>query len=219
VGPADYQAPIVVPGVVSILALRNSVLFPGSIIPIDVARPRSLALIDASASETLPVIGMVTQRDENVADPGPGDLHPVGCAARILKVIALAKGNRAVILQGGPRIRVLEMTGTEPFFTARVEAVPDPPGTDKELDALLAQLKEGARRVIALMPELPKEATALVDSVTEAGRPADLLASNLDLDAAAKQAILETFDVRARARAMLERLSDAEEALKASPRA
>jgi ATP-dependent Lon protease len=211
----DFRAPIEVPGVVPVIFLRNSVLFPGSIIPIDVHRPRSLELIRSLEGPGLPVIGIVAQRDPQMEDPGPEDVYTVGCAARVLKIIALAKDNRAVVLQGGPRIRVLGVQGSDPFFTVRVEAVPDPPGTDAELDGLRSDLKDLARRVIALMPELPKEATALVDSVEETGSLADLLTTNLDLTVTAKQEILETFDVRARARRVLALLEAERAALEA----
>src|SRR5215510_15212637 len=116
------------------------------------------------AAKERPVIGIVTQRDARTEDPGPGDLYMVGCAARILKVIKLAKDNFSVILQGVSRIRLLEVGGVDPFMTARVQALPDSSATDVELDALVMNVKDVAKRVIKLMPELPKEASALVDT-------------------------------------------------------
>ena len=157
-GPADTGGPVEVPEQLSILPLRNSVLFPGSIIPIDVGRRKSVRLVEEAISKERPVIGILTQRDARTEDPTEGDMYPVGCAARILKVIKLAKDNFSVILQGVSRIRVAEYQQQEPFIIARVQAIPDPTTTDVELDALVMNLKDIAKRVIKLMPELPKEA-------------------------------------------------------------
>src|ERR1044071_9314245 len=208
------EGPIEVPEIISILPLRNSVLFPGSIIPIDVGRKKSVKLVEEAISKERPVIGIVTQRDARTEEPGPNDLFSVGCAARILKVIKLAKDNFSVILQGVSRIRLMEVSGQDPFMTARVQPLPDAPSTDVELDALVMNLKDVAKRVIKLMPELPKEASALVDSVTEPGQLADLITSNLDIQVDEKEDVLETFDLKTRMRNVLQFLSRQHEVLK-----
>src|SRR4051794_5362140 len=213
-GPADTGGPVEVPEQLSILPLRNSVLFPGSIIPIDVGRRKSVRLVEEAISKERPVIGILTQRDARTEDPTEADMYSVGCAARILKVIKLAKDNFSVILQGVSRIRISEYTQQEPFILARVSAVPDPTTADVELDALVMNLKDIAKRVIKLMPELPKEAGALVDSVTEPGQLADLITSNLDIQVDEKQDVLETFDLKARMRTVLQFLSRQLEVLK-----
>ena len=208
------EGPVEVPDVISILPLRNSVLFPGSIIPIDVGRKKSVKLVEEAISKERPVIGIVTQRDARTEEPGPSDLYMVGCAARILKVIKLAKDNFSVILQGVSRIRLLEIGGQEPFMTARVQALPDSPASDVELDALVLNVKDVAKRVIKLMPELPKEASALVDSVVEPGQLSDVIISNLDVQVDEKQDVLETFDLKTRLRKVLQFLSRQHEVLK-----
>jgi ATP-dependent Lon protease len=208
------EGPIEVPEVISILPLRNSVLFPGSIIPIDVGRRKSVRLVEEAISKERPVIGILTQKDARTEDPGEGDMYHVGCAARILKVIKLAKDNFSVILQGVARVKVSDFLSHDPFITARVGAMPDPTTTDVELDALVMNLKDIAKRVIKLMPELPKEAGALVDSVTEPGQLADLITSNLELQVDEKQDILETFDLKTRMRKVLQFLSRQLEVLK-----
>ena len=213
-GPADTGGPVEVPEQLSILPLRNSVLFPGSIIPIDVGRRKSVRLVEEAISKERPVIGILTQRDARTEDPTENDMYQVGCAARILKVIKLAKDNFSVILQGVSRIRVAEYQQQEPFIVARVQPIPDPTSTDVELDALVMNLKDIAKRVIKLMPELPKEASALVDSVTEPGQLADLITSNLDIQVDEKQDVLETFDLKARMRTVLQFLSRQLEVLK-----
>jgi len=204
---AGSDAPVEIPDVIPILPLRNSVLFPGSIIPIDVGRRKSVRLIEDAISKERPVIGILTQKDARTEDPREEDMYRVGCAARILKVIKLAKDNFSVILQGVSRVELEGFDATEPFLSARVSAVPDPTGSDVELDALVMNLKDIAKRVVKLMPELPKEAGALVDSVTEPGHLADLITSNLELEVAEKQEILETFDLKARMRQVLQFLS------------
>src|SRR5438128_4505707 len=213
-GAADTGGPVEVPDQLPILPLRNSVLFPGSIIPIDVGRRKSVRLVEEAISKERPLIGIVTQKDARTEDPAEGDMYEVGCAARILKVIKLAKDNFSVILQGISRIHITEYTQQEPFIIARVNAVPDPSVADVELDALVMNLKDIAKRVIKLMPELPKEASALIDSVTEPGQLADLITSNLDVQVDEKQEILEIFDLKARLRRVLQFLSRQHEVLK-----
>ena len=210
--------PVEIPDVLPVLPLRNSVLFPGSIIPIDVGRKKSVRLIEDAISKERPVIGILTQKEARTEEPGEGDLYEVGCAARILKVIKLAKDNFSVILQGVSRVRVTGFEGTDPFIAAKIEPIPDPTASDVELDALVMNLKDIAKRVVKLMPELPKEAGALVDSVTEPGHLADLVTSNLELEVSEKQDILETFDLKTRMRKVLQFLSRQLEVLKVRER-
>ncbi len=212
------DTPVEIPEVIPILPLRNSVLFPGSIIPIDVGRRKSVRLVEDAISKERPVIGILTQRDARTEDPQESDMYQVGCAARILKVIKLAKDNFSVILQGVSRVELEGFEGTEPFISARVKPVPDPTSSDVELEALVMNLKDIAKRVVKLMPELPKEAGALVDSVTEPGHLADLITSNLELEVSEKQEVLETFDLKARMRTVLQFLSRQLEVLKVRER-
>ena len=208
------EGPVEIPEIISILPLRNSVLFPGSIIPIDVGRRKSVRLIEEAISKERPVIGILTQKDARTEDPGENDMYQTGCAARILKVIKLAKDNFSVILQGVARVKIQDYLAHDPFITARVSSVPDPQTADVELDALVMNLKDIAKRVIKLMPELPKEAGALVDSVSEPGPLADLITGNLELQVDEKQDILETFDLKTRMRKVLQFLSRQLEVLK-----
>src|SRR5438309_4720301 len=211
---AGGEQPVEIPDTLPILPLRNSVLFPGAIIPIDVGRRKSVRLVEDAIAKERPVIGILTQKDARTEDPGSGDLYMVGCAARILKAIKLAKDNFSVILQGVSRFEISTFNGAEPFLSANVRSVPDPTSSDVELDALVMNLKDIAKRVVKLMPELPKEAGALVDSVTEAGHLADLITSHLELEVGEKQDVLETFDLKTRTRKVLQFLSRQLEVLK-----
>ena len=215
---AGQDQPVEIPDVLPILPLRNSVLFPGSIIPIDVGRRKSVRLVEDAIAKERPVIGILTQKDARTEDPNSGDLYLVGCAARILKVIKLAKDNFSVILQGVSRFEVTGFDGAEPFLAAKVRAVPDPTTSDVELDALVMNLKDIAKRVVKLMDAVPKEAGALVDSVTEPGHLADLITANLELEVNEKQDVLETFDIKTRTRKVLQFLSRQLEVLKVRER-
>src|SRR6266566_7759908 len=114
---AGGEQPVEIPDTLPILPLRNSVLFPGAIIPIDVGRRKSVRLVEDAIAKERPVIGILTQKDARTEDPGSGDLYMVGCAARILKVIKLAKDNFSVILQGVSRIRLVDVSNQDPFMT------------------------------------------------------------------------------------------------------
>jgi ATP-dependent Lon protease len=205
---------IEVPDIIPILPLRNSVLFPSSIIPIDVGRRKSVRLIEETIKKEKPFIGILTQKKARVDDPKPEDMFNVGCAARILKVIKLAKDNFSVILQGVTRFKTIKFDQNDPYITAQIETILDPSGSDVELDALALNLRDIAKRVIKLMPELPKEASALVDNVSDPGQLADLITSNLDVPVEEKQTILETFEIKARLRKVLNYMSRQLEVLK-----
>ncbi len=208
------------PEIISVLPLRNSVLFPGAIIPIDVGRPRSVKLIEEAIATEGPIIGIVTQKEARVEEPTEDDLHRVGCAARILKVIKLAKDNYSVILQGVMRIRVDAITTDDPFIMASVSELDETmtPEAEVEAEALVANIKETAKKLISLVPELPREAAALLDSVAEPGQVADLVVSNLDIEAHEKQDVLEALDVDDRLRKVLMLLTRQLEILKVRER-
>jgi ATP-dependent Lon protease len=212
------EDPPELPEVVSLLPLRNSVLFPGSIIPIDVGRPKSVKLIEEAIANERPIIGIVTQREARVEEPTEADLHSVGCAARILKVIKLAKDNYSVILQGVMRIEIEKIVATEPFLRARAVELPDQDADDVEAAALVQSIKETAKRLIALVPELPREAAALLDSVNDPSQVADLVISNLDIEASEKQEVLAANNVRERLRKVLMLLTRQLEILKVRER-
>ena len=208
------------PEVVSLLPLRNSVLFPGSIIPIDVGRPKSVKLVEEAIAQERPIIGIVTQKEARVEDPSEADIHRVGCAARILKVIKLARDNYSVILQGVMRIRIDEIQQNDPFIIAKVSELRDVvnPRLDVEADALVLNIKETAKKLISLVPELPREAAALLDSVNDPGQVADLVITNLDIEPAEKQDVLESVDVLERLRKVLTLLTRQLEILKVRER-
>ncbi len=205
-----------IPQVLPILPLRNSVFFPGGVLPLAVGRQKTIALIkDAVRDEQ--VIGVVTQRRAEEEDPGAADLYTVGTVARIVKLLKMGEDNYSLVVQGLARVRVLDLVQETPYLKARIEAVEDKtPVDDVEVEALAINLKKLAREVIELMPELPAAATELVDSITHPGHLADLIAANVDVPIEEKQQVLETVDLKARMKLVLELLNRKREILKLS---
>ena len=163
-----------------VLPIRNAVLFPGAVAPFDVGREKSVALVEDLENLSQPVIAIFAQRDPNIDDPGDGDLYPVGAAARVLKSLKHSTGNYSLILQGLGRIRLDGVTQQAPYLRAKIRRVEESPvADDVEAEALAMSLREVAKQVIALMPELPREAQSLIDSIQEPGALADLVAANL----------------------------------------
>jgi len=202
--------------VLPILPLRNSVLFPASVVPINVGRPRSVRLIEEALHTDRPVIGIVTQRLAETEDPQWNDLYAIGTAARILKVIKLGTANYSVVLQGLSRFLVDAPVQQEPYLRARVRRLSERTARDVETDALAINLKETARQVIELQlqPNLPKEASGMLDNITDPGALADLVASNLAVATEEKQRVLEALEVKPRLRLCLQLLTRQLEVLK-----
>jgi len=189
-----------------ILPLRNSVVFPASVVPINVGRPRSVRLVEDLVGHERAVVGIVSQRDAEVDEPRFEDLYEVGTVARVVKVLRLGPNNYSVVLHGLARFQIAQHATLEPYMRARARRIPEDLERDAELDALGASLREGTRQVLALMPNLPRETAGILDNVRESGALADLIASNLAPEQASvadKQKILETFEPKARVRAVL----------------
>jgi ATP-dependent Lon protease len=189
-----------------ILPLRNSVVFPASVVPINVGRPRSVRLVEDLVGLDRAVVGIVSQRDAEVDEPRYEDLYDVGTVARVVKVLRLGPNNYSVVLHGLARFQIIQRATLEPYMRARARRIPEDLERDVELDALGASLREGTRHVLSLMPNLPRETAGILDNVRESGALADLIASNLSPDQASvadKQQILETFEPKARVRAVL----------------
>src|SRR5580704_2861080 len=189
-----------------ILPLRNSVVFPASVVPINVGRPRSVRLVEDLAGHERAVVGIVSQRDAEVDEPRFEDLYAVGTLARVVKVLRLGPSNYSVVLHGLARFRIGQFAGLEPYMRARVRRVPEDLERDVEIDALAASLREGMRHLLSLMPNLPRETAGILDNVRESGALADLIASNLASEQASvadKQKILAMFEPKARVRAVL----------------
>jgi ATP-dependent Lon protease len=197
------------PDELAILPLRESVLFPHAVLPLAVARPPSVRLVDEAVRGTR-LVGVVLQRDGAQEAPAESDLHGVGTVAIIHRMLKQPDGTIRLLLQGLERFRILEFTRSSPYFTARVERLADvmPAGDDLEVQALTRQTLALFQRIIELSPMLGDELLALVTSAGDAGRMADLMAAAFpSLTADRRQALLETRDVSARLKTLAPRRS------------
>jgi ATP-dependent Lon protease len=198
----------------AVLPIRNAVLFPGAVAPFDVGREKSVALVEDVHNLDSPVIAIFAQRDPATDDPAADDLYPVGCAARVLKALKHSSGNYSLILQGLTRIRLDSVTQSNPYMRAKVTRVESPSSEDVEAEALAMSLRDVAKQVIQLMPELPREAGSLIDSIQAPGALADLVAANLDAPVEEKAQLIETVEVKERIRKVLRLLTRQLEILK-----
>ncbi|MEJ7735517.1 MAG: endopeptidase La [Polyangiaceae bacterium] len=197
-----------------VLPIRNAVLFPGAVAPFDVGREKSVALVEDGVEQRRPVIAIFAQLDPSTDDPGAEDLYPVGCAARVLKALKHSSGNYSLILQGLTRIRLESVTAQSPYLKAKIRRLDEPTSEDVEAEALAMSLRDIAKQVIQLMPELPREAGSLIDSIQAPGALADLVAANLDSPVDEKAQLIETIDVKERIRKVLRLLTRQLEILK-----
>src|SRR5687768_2960842 len=197
-----------------VLPIRNAVLFPGAVAPFDVGREKSVALVEDIENLNQPIIAIFAQRDPATDDPGQEDLYPVGVAARVLKALKHSSGNYSLILQGRVRVRMEHVSTQSPYLRARISRLDEPRAEDVESEALAMSLRDIAKQVIQLMPELPREASSLIDSITEPGQLADLVAANLEAPVDEKAALLESIDVKDRIRKVLRLLTRQLEVLK-----
>jgi len=166
------------PESIAILPLRNSVLLPMSVVPINVGRPRSVRLVEEFSDDEQTVVGVIAQRDTEVVEPAFEDLYEVGTLARVVKVIRLGQGNYSVVLNGLGRFRVLKPLGLEPYMRAEIERLRAPRVSNEELESLGKDLRSRMRQILTLLPELPKETAGILDNVSEPGALADLIAAN-----------------------------------------
>ena len=205
-GGSNNGQQIVVPDSLPILPLRNLVVFPGTVMPLNVGRPKSKALLE----EVMPgdkLIGVVAQRDPDIEDPAADELHQVGTVCMILKLFRLPDGNQSIIVHGHHRFRLQAVSQEEPFHVGQIEPLVDGDADDPETQALMANVREQAKRLIELSPNTPDEAQNVLDSIQSPGALADFLAANLPGDGAEKQKLLEILNVPKRLREVAERLA------------
>ncbi len=183
--------------VLPLVAVRNVVLFPGTVLPVTMSRPRSIAAAQAAVRAERP-IGVVLQREEEVEDPNPLDLHRIGTVAAILRYVTAPDGNHHLICQGQQRFRILEYVGGHPFLAARVERFEEPEEHRAEVDARFMLLRERALEAVELLPQAPRELADTIRGIGSATLLADLVASTMDISPAEKQEVLETLDIHRR---------------------
>lgn len=197
-----------IPEILSILPLRNTVLFPGVVIPITVGRDKSIKLVK-EAYKGDRTIGVVSQKDMSVEDPGFDQLNKIGTVANIIKILQMPDGNTTVIIQGKQRFKLQELVQSEPYIKAKVErfAEEKPKTSSKEFKALISSIKELALQIIQLSPNLPSEAGIAIKNIESPTFLVNFISSNLALELAAKQDLLELKDFVKRAKLLLEHLT------------
>ena len=201
-----------VPEELPILPLRNSVLFPGVVIPITVGREKSIQLVKECYKKRK-LVGVVAQKDSNVEDPGIADLYPVGTAAQILKTFQMPDGNLTVIIQGKKRFELEEIRQMDPYFVAAVqdyqasEEVP----RDRKFKALIQSIKELAAQVISRNQRLPEEADFAIKNIDSPVFLLNFVASNVEADLPSKQLLLECTNVVDMANNLLGILANAQQ--------
>ena len=187
-----------IPEELSILPVRGFVVFPGTIVPLNVRRPASIQLLDDTLPRTK-VIGLIAQRDEAKEDPTPQDLYHVGTASLVLKMIRQADDHVLIIAQGLRRFKLRKIVASSPFLRSEVDLLESkqPPET-KEGEATFRNLRDSASHLFELTPEIPEQARLMVLNINDPEQLADFLAPNLNVDVAQKQALLEELDVEKR---------------------
>jgi ATP-dependent Lon protease len=191
-------APVPIPGdALIIIPVRNTVLFPGVVAPIAIDRAKSIAAAQQALREQRP-IGILLQRNVDVEDPGPDDLHRLCTVANIVRYITAADETHHIICQGVQRARILDFLPGTPFLAARVAHIPEPTTSSPEIEARFLNLQRQAVEAIQLLPQAPPELVAVFQSTTSPAALADLTTSYMDLKPQDKQEILETIDLSAR---------------------
>jgi ATP-dependent Lon protease len=193
------------PGELSILPIKNTVLFPGVVIPITVGRQKSIKLVK-KAYQGNRIIGVVAQKNANAEEPALEDLYKTGTVARIIKMLVLPDGNTTIIIQGKNRFSIKEFVQEEPYLTARIELQPEPMinANSKEAKALVQSLKDAATKILKLNPEIPLEAQVALDNISSMSFLVNFLSSNLNVEVADKQKILETQNIIDRSTLLLQ---------------
>lgn len=197
-----------IPEILSILPLRNTVLFPGVVIPITVGRDKSIKLVK-EAYKGSKTIGVVSQKDMTVEDPSFDQLNSIGTVANIIKILQMPDGNTTVIIQGKQRFQLIEEVQNEPYIKAKVErfAEDKPKTSSKEFKALISSIKEMALQIIQLSPNLPSEAGIAIKNIESPTFLVNFISSNLALELESKQDLLEMKDFVKRAKLLLEHLT------------
>ena len=188
------------PEILPILPLRNTVLFPGVVIPITAGRDKSIKLINET-NKGNKIIGVVSQIDENIEDPELKDINKVGTVAKILRVLKMPDGNTTVILQGQKRFEVSEVITSNPYMTATIKEVPEarPAKENEEFKAIIDSIKEKSLKIIKNSPNIPSEAAFAIKNIESSSFLINFVSSNLNVPVGDKQNLLEINDLKVRA--------------------
>jgi len=204
----DEQRDTSLPELLPILPLRNTVLFPGVVMPLTVGRSKSFQLVqEVYAGNKL--LGTVSQTEASIEDPTADDLFKTGTLARILKIIEMPDETISVIIQGKKRLEINEIVKTEPYFKGRVKIMHDlkPADSDKEFSAIVSTLKDLSLKIIKLSNSIPKEVAFAIKNIDNSAFLINFICSNSDIQPFDKQKLLETDDLKERAIHLMELLT------------
>ena len=210
-----FRSPV--PDTLSILALRNTVLFPGAILPISVGRESSLQLIQDAFSEGRR-IGVVAQRNREVEDPAPEDLYEIGTMATIVKLLKMPDGSKSIVIQARRRFRIVDFVQEEPYLRATVKPLEENISEEDglEMRVVTETVKELAKEIVSISPNLPNEATEAIRKTRSTSFLVHFIASNSEINVETKQSMLESDSLVDRAKMVIEHLRHEIEALKVS---
>jgi ATP-dependent Lon protease len=220
-GESDLSAghagplPPLPPDALIIVPVRSTVLFPGIMLPITIGRQRSIAAAQQAVRDQRPV-GILMQRNPEMADPAPIDMHRMGTVANVARYITAPDGSHHLVCQGEQRFQIVEFLSGWPFFVARVLRIPEPLTQSSEIEARMMHLKEQASEAVQLLPQAPPELLAAVQGADSPGALADLVATYMDVTPEEKQEILETIDLAARMKKVARLLSHRIEVMRLS---
>ena len=185
------------PEEVAILPLRNTVLFPGVVIPITAGRDKSIQLIK-DANKSNKIIGVVAQKDQNIENPSPADLYSLGTVAQILRVLKMPDGNTTVIIQGKRRFEIESITKEVPYLKASIKPVQEtlPKKNNSEFQAIIDSIKDMALKIIHENPNIPSEASFAIKNIQSHAFLINFVSSNMNLSVKEKQRVLSIFDLQ-----------------------
>jgi ATP-dependent Lon protease len=202
----DFEKDLIFPNTIALLPLRNTVLFPGVVIPITVGRDKSIKAVNDAYKDTK-LIGVVAQNNTSVEDPEVKDLHSIGTVARILKLIKMPDGGTTIIIQGKKRFEIENIVATEPYYTANIKVLEEiDADRDDTFLACIASIKDLATEIIQISPNLPTEAAMILKNIENPSFLINFVSSNLNNDIVQKQSLLENSHVKSRAEKLIELL-------------
>ncbi len=188
---------LVIPNELPILPLRGTVAYPDLVMPLVVGREKSVHLVDDAMSKDR-IIGILTQKNPDIEDPGPDDLYTVGCVATIMKMVKMVDGSQRVVIQGICRFKLIEFTAWEPYLKAKILPIFEDYQRDIEIDAMFINLKSLYKKAVEMAPYLSSELAQISQKIESPGNLADLIASTINITVAEKQDILERIDLKDR---------------------
>lgn len=206
-GDTEQDNQTVYPEEIPVLPLRNTVLFPGVVIPITVGRDKSIKAVN-EAWKNDKLVAVLSQKDSNIEEPGPADLVEIGTVARIIKLIKMPDGGTTVIMQGKKRFRLSHMIAEEPYFRGIIHYLPEGEvPDDQKFHAQIGSIKELATQIIQLSPNIPSEAAIILKNIEQPSFLIHFVSGNMNTDVKEKQAILEMDDISQRAEELIRLLN------------